>query len=256
MIKKIYNYIIYLISGDKINPKQFVFKSKNKKIIYSDIKNKYKFKKNLLNLFCNNKNYTVHKWHHYIPLYDKYFSRFVGKKVRILEIGVKMGGSLKLWRNYFGKKAIIYGIDINPECANLNFTTEKIMIGDQSDEKFLLKVAKEMNSIDIIMDDGSHRMDHIRKSLSILFPKLNYNGIYAIEDLHTAYWGKFQGGFNKKGNFFNLARDLIDDLHFDYHLQKLNKPDFKRECTGIHIYDSIVFLEKNKYYKSTHSKIR
>ena len=62
-------------------------------------------------------------------------------------------------------------------------------------------------------------------------------------------------GLTKKGNFFNLASDLIDDLHFDYHLQKLNKPDFKRECTGIHIYDSIVFLEKNKYYKSTHSKI-
>ena len=80
---------------------------------------------------------------------------------------------MKLWRKYFGKQAVIYGIDINPECANLNFTTENIRIGDQSDQKFLLKVAKEMKSIDIIIDDGSHRMDHIRKSLSILFPKLN-----------------------------------------------------------------------------------
>ena len=162
---------------------------------------------------------------------------------------------MKLWRKYFGKQAVIYGIDINPECANLNFTTENIRIGDQSDQKFLLKVAKEMKSIDIIIDDGSHRMDHIRKSLSILFPKLNYNGIYVIEDLHTAYWGQFQGGVNRKGNFFNLVYDLIDDLHFDYHLQKLNKPNFKRECTGIHIYESIVFLEKNKNYKSTHSII-
>ena len=252
---KLYNYIIYLIASNKIHVSNFSFKSKNKKIIYSDIKNKYNFNGDLLKLFINNKNHTVHKWHHYIPLYDKYFSRFRGTKVRLLEIGVKKGGSLKLWRKYFGKQAVIFGIDIDPQCSNLNFKTEHIRIGDQSDKKFLLKIAKEMKSIDIIIDDGSHRMDHIRQSLSTLFPRLNFGGIYAIEDLHTAYWGKFQGGFNRNGNFFNYARDLIDDLHFDYHLKSIKMPYFKRHVTGIHIHDSIVFIEKNKYYKSVHSKI-
>lgn len=255
MIEKIWYYIVYLCSSNKINTKNFLFKSKNKKIIYSDIKKKYNYRGKLLHLFCSNKKYAINKWHHYIPLYDKYFQRFVGTKVKLLEIGVKNGGSLKLWRKYFGKNAKIYGIDINPDCANLNFRTENIRIGDQSDKNFLLKVYKEMKSIDIVIDDGSHRMDHIRKSLLTLFPKLNYNGLYVIEDLHTAYWGQFRGGFNRKANFFNLVYDLIDDLHFNYHLRKLKMPDFKKECTGIHIYDSIVFLEKNKNYKSTQSII-
>jgi hypothetical protein len=98
-------------------------------------------------------------------------------------------------------------------------------------------------------------MDHIRKTLEILFPRLNFGGLYVIEDLQTSYWGKFGGGFNRKGNFFNFVRDLIDDLHFDYHLQKIKMPILKRHVRGIHIYDSMVFIEKNKYYKSVHSKI-
>ncbi len=56
---------------------------------------------------------TVHKWHHYLPLYDRYLGSYrqLGRPVRILEIGVSEGGSLELWRGYFGAGAVIFGID-------------------------------------------------------------------------------------------------------------------------------------------------
>lgn len=51
-------------------------------------------------------------------------------------------------------------------------------IGSQADKDFLGAVVKEMGGIDVVLDDGSHQMLHIIKSLSYLFPHLNDGGIY------------------------------------------------------------------------------
>ncbi len=51
-----------------------------------DIERKYNFSGALLNIFVANKDNVVHKWHHYIPLYDKYFGNFRNRQVRFLEI--------------------------------------------------------------------------------------------------------------------------------------------------------------------------
>ena len=52
------------------------------------------------------------KWTHYLPMYHRHFAKFRGKEMAILEIGLFKGGSLELWKKYFGPKAKIYGIDI------------------------------------------------------------------------------------------------------------------------------------------------
>ncbi len=69
--------------------------------------------------FRNNKGRLIHKWNHYFDIYERHFNRFRNKQIVILEIGVSQGGSLQMWKNYFGSSAKIYGIDINPRC-NLN----------------------------------------------------------------------------------------------------------------------------------------
>ncbi|HMH33204.1 MAG TPA: hypothetical protein VK543_09260, partial [Puia sp.] len=66
--------------------------------------------------FNSNTKRRIFKWHHYFEIYDRHFSRFRNKEINILEIGVLHGGSLQMWKEYFGPKAKIYGIDINPEC--------------------------------------------------------------------------------------------------------------------------------------------
>ena len=181
--------------------------------IREDIVKKYNFSGDLLDIFVANKENVVHKWHHYIPIYDKYFSSYRHREVRFLEIGVSKGGSLQMWRKYFGKDAIIFGIDIDPESEKYNGLSGQVRIGSQDDANFPSSVVAEMGGIDIVLDDGSHKMDHIIVSLQALFPKLNNSGVYLIEDLHTAYWSDFGGGFNKKSNFFNKIRDLVDDMH-------------------------------------------
>ena len=68
----------------------------------------------------------IHKWHHYFDIYEKYLSRFIGKNPTILEIGVKDGGSLELWDNYFVNKCKIYGVDINKKCKELEKNFNKL----------------------------------------------------------------------------------------------------------------------------------
>ena len=87
--------------------KKFSFDVHSPSDVKKDIQEKYGHNSELLELFANNKDFTVHKWHHYIPIYDRYFSSFRGGKIRFLEIGVGEGGSLRMWRKYFGNNAII-----------------------------------------------------------------------------------------------------------------------------------------------------
>lgn len=217
-----------------------------------DIKSKFGFDGDLLDIFINNKGCALHKWHHYIPIYDRYFHKFRGTKVKFLEIGVSKGGSLQMWRSYFGPEATIYGIDIDPACRALDGVAGSVRIGSQDDKAFLESVIAEMGGVDIVLDDGSHHMAHVHKSLEILFMHVSDGGVYMIEDLGSAYWGNFGGGYYSRNNFFNYVRSLIDDMHFWYHNQDI-KHDISKSCSGIHVHDSIVVLEKNKVFKPVHS---
>jgi hypothetical protein len=231
---------------------KFSFKSNGD--VKKDIIDKYKFNGDLINIFADNKDYTVHKWHHYIPIYDRYLSPYRNKKIRFLEIGVSKGGSLSMWRKYFGSEAIIYGIDIDPKCAKFDGLEAQVRIGSQVNLDFLVSVINEMGGVDIILDDGSHLMKHIKGSLEFLFPKLNNGGIYIIEDLHTAFWGSYGGGYKAKSNFFTMVFELINDMHHWYHIKKLKYPSISKFCTGVHIHDSIVILEKDQTHEPTHSQ--
>lgn len=235
--------------------RQFKFSFDATSDVKRDIQEKYGHDSELLEIFTNNEGVIVHKWHHYIPLYDRYFSSFRGRKIRFLEIGVSKGGSLQMWRKYFGDDAIIFGIDIDPECEKLNGLAGQVRIGSQTDNVFLESVVKEMGGLDIVLDDGGHHMEHIPATLEYLFHHLSFGGIYVIEDLHTAYWKTFGGGYRAKGNFFGFVMDLIDDMHHWYHTKKLKRAAISSKCSGIHIHDSIVVLEKNKVFEPVHSQV-
>lgn len=223
--------------------------------VAADIRAKYGFDGDLLEHFARNTGPVVHKWHHYIPLYDRYFAPFRGRPVRFLEIGVSKGGSLQLWRKYFGPEAVLFGIDIDPACAKFNGQPAQVRIGSQADPAFLAQVVAEMGGIDIVLDDGSHHMDHIRPTLEALFPRLAHGGLYMIEDLHTAYWPQFGGGVTEPRNFFNDVRQMIDDLHAWYHDAPAQVPALAGMVSGIHVHDSVLVIEKGAVHPPVHSKI-
>lgn len=113
-----------------------------------------------------------------------------------------------------------------------------------------------MGGIDVVLDDGSHHMDHIPLTLETLFPRLEDHGIYMIEDLHTAYWRSWGGGPTRKGNFFNYLRKIIDVMYRHYvdnDVQFAPDADFDH-VSGLHVYDSIAVLEKAPPFTPQHSK--
>jgi hypothetical protein len=220
-----------------------------------DIESKYEFDGDLLQIYSGNKGAVVHKWHHYIPIYDRYFSRFRNTPLRFLEIGVSKGGSLQMWRRYFGPQAHICGIDIEPACARFDGQAGMVRIGSQDDPAFLSSVVEELGGIDVVLDDGSHHMAHIRASLEVLFPRLAEGGVYMIEDLHCAYWPRYGGGPRQSANFFNIVRALIDDMHRWYHQTPVRVPELDGFLSGVHVHDSIVVLEKHRVYPPVHSVV-
>lgn len=224
--------------------------------VFEDIREKYGFDGDLLKFFAENKSdLLVHKWHHYIPIYDKYFGAYRNKRFRFLEIGVSKGGSLRMWRQYFGPEAIIFGVDVDPACSAHNGAFAEVRIGSQSDAEFLMRVVEEMGGVDVVLDDGSHRMSDIVFSMRTLFPLLNKNGLYLIEDLHTAYWKKYGGGVGSSRNFFSVMRNVIDDMHRWYHHKPMSEQLISENCAGLHVHDSIVVLEKGVVYPPVHSQI-
>lgn len=192
----------------------------------------------LFELFRSHRGRTIFKWDHYIDLYERHFSDYRGS-ARMLEIGVFKGGSLELWRKYFGDGATIFGVDIDPACATRCDAPNQVRIGSQDDPDFLKSVVAEMGGLDIVLDDGSHIAEHQRTSFKALFPLLRDGGIYAIEDLHTSYWKEHHGGYRRRGSAIELVKSLIDDMHLWWH-----DKGGGGEIGGIHVYDSIVFIEK------------
>ena len=70
--------------------------------------------------------------------------------MRFLEIGVAEGGSLKMWRRYFGPRAVLCGIDINPACARFDGEHGRVRIGSQTDPEFIEAVLAELGGFDVV----------------------------------------------------------------------------------------------------------
>jgi hypothetical protein len=194
--------------------------------------------------FLTNQGKVIHKWEHYFPAYERHFSSWRGRSLTFFEIGVARGGSLPMWRRYFGPLAVVVGLDIDPRCREHEGDGIFVRIGNQSDPLFLESVIEEFGPPDIVLDDGSHRMDDLWASFDYLYPKLPKNGVYMIEDLHTAYWPDFGGGLNEPDSFINRAKHLIDQLNADHSRGAIEANSFTRETFAISFYDSMAVFEK------------
>ena len=208
----------------------------------------------LYTMFRNNEQELIHKWTHYFPIYERFLHDFVNKSVVMIEIGVFQGGSLKMWRNYLGPFATIIGIDINEKCILFEDDQCKVFIGDQKDTKFLSNIIKKHGRPDIILDDGSHIMEDMTISFNFLYPLLNNNGVYIVEDTHTCYWEQYGGGLKSKNSFIEKSKDKIDQLHA-YHTDTLPVNNFTNETFSISFFDSVVVFEKRKHLRPYHLEI-
>lgn len=200
----------------------------------------------LLQYFETSDHRLIHKWIHYFEIYDRHFARFRGTDVCIVEIGIYHGGSLQMWRNYFGANAKIIGIDIDPRCKDLEEEGIEIIIGNQEDREFLRSLKEKIPHIDILLDDGGHTMNQQIVTFEELFSHVDQNGVYLCEDLHTSYWGEYEGGFRKPSSFVEYSKDLIDSLNAWHSRDSESFPinHFTRSAYSMSFYGSVLVIEK------------
>ena len=187
----------------------------------------------------------VMKWSQYLEVYQAFFSKYRGKEVHLLEIGLLGGGSLDMWKWYFGPRLRLYGIDLHDKRQYADKQT-KIFMGDQGNRTFLEEVKRSIPQLDIIIEDGGHQMNQQVATFEVLYPKVKKDGgLYITEDLHTSYWRNYRGGYKKKDSFIEYIKDWIDKMHAHYSQDARLKPDLFTETTNsMHIYDSLVLLQR------------
>lgn len=189
----------------------------------------------------------VFKWRHFYPIYDGHFLRFRGKPLTLLEIGLGHGGSLQLWRRYFGRRARLVGVDVRPELRAFAGRNTAIEIGDQGDPAFLAELVRRHGPFDIVIDDGNHHFSHQLTTFRALFPAIREGGLYACEDLCTSYWAdEFGGGLRQPGTHVEFLKGLVDELnrpYWDEALATAGEPS-AAGVAAVHFHTALVVVEK------------
>jgi len=203
--------------------------------------------KTLEKLFNQSKHFST-KWKKYFEIYEQIFNKYRNKKIIFVEIGIFQGGSLDIWKNYFGKNSRIIGIDLNPKCKKFRNKKKNIdvFIGDQSDPIFWRNFFKKVGKVDIILDDGGHTNKQQILTLLNTINNINNGGKLVIEDTHASYLPKF--GNPNQYSFINFAKQIIDQINYTFPFG--NKKKFKNEINksvyGLSFYESIVEFKINK----------
>ena len=124
-----------------------------------------------------NTKYVSLKCNTYFQVYEELLSKYINKEITFVEIGILHGGSLYMWKEYFGNKARIIGIDLHPNAKKLEKDGFEIFIGSQSDPNFWKKFFSKVGNIDILLDDGGHTNENQILTLNNTVDHINDNGI-------------------------------------------------------------------------------
>jgi len=210
----------------------------------------------LQDYFDTNEGRLIHKWAHYFDIYHHHFQAFRNRPVTIVEFGISHGGSLQMWKHYFGEQARIIGVDINPKCATLAEPQIEVVIGDQENREFLRSLAASVGEVDVLIEDGGHTMNQQIATFEELWPIVVDGGVFLMEDLHTSYWPEYGGGLRRDGTFIEYAKNLIDQQHA-WHAREdtsFKVDGYTKTIRAMHVYDSVIVFDKAPVPKPTHRK--
>ena len=199
--------------------------------------------------------YLSLKYINYFHIYDSLLNKYRNKKIKFVEIGVFSGGSLFMWKNFFGKKAKIIGVDLNPDINRFKKYGFNIEVGDQSDGKFWKKFFKKYGEVDIILDDGGHTNYQQILTLNNCIPFIKDNGILITEDVHTSYIKK--KWYNpSKYSFVNYSKKLIDDINSRYPGISRQNYSLRDYIYSIQNFESITAFNVNRKLSKINKEIR
>jgi SAM-dependent methyltransferase len=185
----------------------------------------------------------IWKWMHYFDIYQRHFSKFVGREVHVLEVGIYSGGSLSMWREYFGKGCRVYGVDILEACMAFKDVGIEVFIGDQADRSFWAKVKKAVPTVDILIDDGGHHPEQQRITLEEMLPHIAPGGVYLCEDILGPFntFAAYVQGLASGLNFATPAEMPKDATGFAFAVTSL-----QATIDSIHLYPFVAVIEKRE----------
>ena len=184
----------------------------------------------------------IWKWLHYFDVYERHLAKFRGKDVNILEIGIYSGGSLSMWKWYFGSRCRVYGVDIEEGCKIYEADRVDVFIGDQADRAFWKTFKENVPPVDVIIDDGGHEVRQQVTTLEELFPHLRPGGVYLCEDIHGV---ANDFGFYLCGLSRYLNGNPPDQNPDDRERRLVAKAiPFQSEVNSMHLYPFVAVIEK------------
>jgi len=157
-------------------------------------------------------------FHNLSRQYHQLFNEIREKPIKYLEIGVHNGNSLYAMRETFKNATLLVGIGNHPESKSFVNQSNHVFIeiGNVTDPAFINSLISMYGTFDIILDDGSHVNRDVIKSFELLFPLLNDDGIYVVEDTVCYKFPDFIDGAydNHLQYFFNYTR-FLNQCRFD-----------------------------------------
>lgn len=197
--------------------------------------------------------------HRYTAHYERHLRHLRGEAFALLEIGIggyaragQGGASLRMWKHFFPRAQVI-GLDIRDK-SFVEAPRIRAYQGSQTDAALLRRIVAEAGGIKVVIDDGSHRPEHIRETFRVLFPLLDDDGVYAIEDTQTSYWPEWGGDEDRHaaGTTMALVKDLVDGLNYEEYVDEDYQPSYTdQHVVGVHAYHNLVLIEKGSNAEGT-----
>ena len=184
--------------------------------------------------------------HNYVEIYESFFSPLRNRKLRLLEIGVLHGDSVRLWEAYF-PSAQIFGVDI---VSKTQYDTQRIktLVADQGKREDLASlIAAAGTAFDVILDDGGHRMEQQQISFGILFAALNSGGLYIIEDIHTSF-PELYPGYGVEPDGKNSTYAMIDRFVKTGKIRSKYLTDTENDYLSNNLSHCLYFLRPNRFH--------
>lgn len=202
-------------------------------------------------------------FHRYTTHYQRFFEPLRHERLVLLELGVGGyartgvgGASLRMWKQFF-PRAVIAGLDLEDK----SFVEEpriRTFQGDQSDPELLRRIVDELGAPTIVIDDGSHLSPHVRASFDVLFPLLQPNGYYVIEDTQASYWPEWQGAeeIDAPDTTMALVKRLVDGLNYEEFVDESYEPTYTDlHVTEVHCYHNLVIIRKGRNREGTQKRL-
>jgi len=182
-------------------------------------------------------NYRSLKYTNYFHIYDELFKNFIDEEIVFVEVGVSNGGSLFMWRDFFGPKARIIGIDFNPTAKKWEQNGFEIFIGNQADPNFWKEFYLNVGEIDILVDDGGHTNDQQIQTLSHSYKNIKKGGLIVVEDTHSSYIKEF--GNPSPYSFINFSYNIVEKINQKFFNKSYNY-NFQNKIFKVEFYESLV----------------